>query len=290
MELITSEILTRKPQAGSLSVFPIGDVQYTGADGSTVLSLLHTQIQRGLECDGYFIGMGDYIDFASPSNRSRLKSANLYDTATAFIDDAVHHLNHELFEKVLKPTKGRWLGLLQGHHFHKYETGKTSDMELCEWLEAPFLGTCAYRRIMLTDKNNHRIPWTIWCHHGQGGGITAGAPLLKLERMANYWDADVFLIGHQSKLVSAPIERIYPVWDGHGLPRLQHRKILLACTGSFSRGYIPHQHQGGVPQGDYVEQKMLTPVALGGIKVTFSWQVRRHNGERHLTKDITVEL
>jgi hypothetical protein len=279
---------------GEVVVLPLGDIQYTGRDGSTVRTLLKEYVQRGLDAGAWFLGMGDYTDFTSPSNRVRLAQADLYDTATAVIDNAAHHLVVELYRDILKPTKGRWLGLLQGHHFHQYRTGLTTDVELCELLEAPFLGTCAYVRVVVETgrrATSSQVPFTIWCHHGEGSGQSVGAPLLKLERMANSWDADVFLIGHQSKLVSAPIERIYPVWGGNAtLPELHHRKIILACTGSFSRGYVPHARQGRIAQGDYVEKKMLTPAHLGGVIVRLQYGTRSAQGRKKITKDIRVEL
>lgn len=293
MELATTIVVTPHERYGEVVVVPIGDLQYTGESGSTVLRLLKDTIARGLDRDAYFLGMGDYIDFASPSNRARLKTADLYDTAKKFIDESVRALNLELYQKVLAPTKGRWLGLLRGHHFHTYETGISTDNELCGWLEAPFLGTCGYVRILAMHKRSRLVSFTIWCHHGAGGGQSTGSPLLKLERQANHWDADLFLIGHQSKLVSAPIERIYPIWDGP-IPHLAHRKIMLACTGSFSRGYMVGTKQGAEPAGDYVEQKMLTPTALGAITVRFSWQRSEAkglpNGRRTTTKkDLNIE-
>jgi len=295
MELSTTCIEATR-HSGELVIIPIGDIQFTGMDGSTVVRQLKETLARGMDQGAWFLGMGDYIDFASPSNRARLGAANLYDTAKMFMDDSVRKLNLELYRELLAPTKGRWLGLLRGHHFHVYETGISSDNELCSWLETPFLGTCAYKRIVIQSKGARTASFVIWCHHGAGGGMTAGSPLLRLERQANHWDADVFLIGHQSKLVSAPLERIYPVWSGSGMPHLSHRKVMLACTGSFSRGYMAGRKQGAEASGDYVEQKMLTPTALGAITVRLSWRVLKSKSERSentgatIQKDLTIEL
>lgn len=291
MELL-SKTLTVPTYRDSAVVIPLGDIQYTGKDGSTVIKLLKETIEKGQKLGAWYVGMGDYIDPMSPSNRSRYRAANLYDTAKKFVDDAARNLTLELYEEILKPTKGRWLGLLQGHHFHQYESGMTTDMHLAELLEAPFLGTCGYMRLVVAEKRDKgaSVSYSVWCHHGEGGGSSSGSPLLKLERMANNWDADLFMIGHMSKLVSAPIERVYPIWHGTGAPRLQHRKILLACTGSFSRGYIPGNKQGRVPQGDYVEQRMLTPTHLGSVTIRLGMRRLRDGGVNTIEKQLTVEL
>jgi hypothetical protein len=50
---------------------------------------------------------------------------------------------------------------------------------------------------------------------------------------------------------------------------------------------------GRVPRGDYVEQKMLTPAALGGIKIKIKaqWVGQEHNHrDRHWNPEIEVTL
>jgi hypothetical protein len=70
-----------------------------------------------VEQGAYFIGMGDYIDFMSPSNRARFQNAGLYDTTVKSVDDKARSLVEDLWLKALKPSKGRWLGLLEGNQY-----------------------------------------------------------------------------------------------------------------------------------------------------------------------------
>jgi hypothetical protein len=288
---------------GQIVVVPLGDIQWAGQDSSTAMTPLKKAVNDAMEMGAWFIGMGDYGDFLSPSNRQRLYAAGLYDTAGKVIDEAAHNLNRELYQEVLAPTKGRFLGLLQGHHFHVYKTGKTTDMEMCEWLEAPFLGTCAVKRLVVerkaTDYSAAITSFQIWAHHGAGGGETVGAMLNKLEKMANHWeDIDCFLVGHANKLGGAPIERMNMQWDTNTGPRLTHRKIALACTGSFSRGYKQGSKVGDIPQGDFVEQKMLRPTAIGSVIARFKWRIEKTatngttksgNRRQAIHKDVTIE-
>jgi hypothetical protein len=226
--------------------------------------------------------MGDYVDFASPSNRQRLASAALYDTANDVIELSAANLVKELYERALKKSTGRWLGLLEGHHYYQYSTGITTDMELCSLLKTQHLGNCAYVRLLFrshhTESSEGRFgSLTLWVHHGAGSGQRAGSPLNRLDQLPIYWDADVYLMGHQSKKAAAPIQRVEPVWAGRGEPRLKHRNIVIAATGSFSRAYMVGNRHGRVPRGDYVEQKMLNPAALGGIKIKIR-PIWRHMG------------
>lgn len=289
MELVSHVIPAKLNE--DILIMPVGDIQWSGRDSEVAMGMLQRHIAWGVERGAYFLGMGDYIDFMSPSNRLRQAQAALYDTALKTIDDKAHSLVEDLWLKALKPSRGRWLGLLEGHHYHEYRDGTTTDQELAKLLDAPFLGSSAFVRLMLQMTKTQRGGVTIWCHHGVGGGITLGAPLNKLERLLAAWEADIYLIGHHHKKVAGPIDRVEMVSGGNGAkPRLVHRTKIIACTGSFLKGYGTGDKQGGTPRGGYVEQKMLNPVALGGVllKIRPRWDAAdRNSGWR---PDMNVEL
>ena len=288
MELISHNIKVGR-RKGEVLVLPIGDIQWVGKQGETALKLLKRHIQWGVDNGAWFLGMGDYIDTFSPSNRTRLKGAALYDTAMGAIDDMARILVKELYTEALAPSKGRWLGLLEGHHFHEYREGFTSDQELCQLLNAPFLGTCAYVRLVLSHgKSGHMGKILIWCHHGYGSGRRIASPLNVLDQISNYWEADIYLIGHQSKKVAAPLDRCEPVWDSNGC-RLIHRTKILACTGGFMRGYMVGSKEGNIPRGNYVEKAVLSPVALGGVLVKIRSRWLRKQGQDLWLPDLSVE-
>ncbi len=260
MELVSYEV-PWKP----ITLAPLGDIQWAGRKAEIAWEPLKRHIDKALARDAWFIGMGDYIDFMSPSNRQRLASANLYDTALNTVDDKALELVHTLYEALLKPTTGRWLGLLEGHHFSQLSTGSTTDQKLCELLKARFLGTAALVEIVFVYSGRptgHARTFVVWAHHGFGGGRSAHAPILKLETLSAYWDADLFLMGHMTKRGYAPINRV----RGHFRakpPRLEHREIHLVGTGGWLKGYAEHRRQGKVPRGNYVEVSGMNPVALG---------------------------
>lgn len=268
-------------------VMPLGDIQL-GAEGCDE-NKLRGYIEWGIAHNAYFLGMGDYVDVASPSNRLALRSAALYDSVEDALEDAAENAVQR-YLKLVAGTEGRWLGLLEGHHFYEFRDGTTSDTRIAQALKAPFLGSCAFLRLRFQGRSSsqERISCTIWCHHGQGGGIKVGAPLTKLENLMHAFDADVYLIGHQHKLVAAPIDQLYMT---RRKPfTIRHRTKILACTGSFLRGYTAGSKRGLRAQGGYVERKMLTPVALGGI-VLHIRPVRTSAGGREETRlDLNVEL
>lgn len=263
MELVTYKIPARKGGNEPVVIHPIGDIQWTGEKGSTAIDALRREIDRTLALNGYFIGMGDYIDFMSPSNRQRKRAAALYDTAEDVIDDKAMDLVHELYDVALRPTKGRWLGMVEGHHFSELKTGDTTDQRLCQLLDARFLGTSALIRFQFQIWCRHGNI-VLWVHHGTGSGQKACAPLNKLENLAPYWGGvDVFLMAHTTKSPVVPINRVYPRWHGNGAPDLIHKKVYFVSTGGYSKAYSQGHMQGRVPRGDYAEQRMLNPSVIG---------------------------
>src|SRR5688572_5995298 len=180
MELVSRTIDCSTRQGDEVLLMPIGDIQWYGDERAIALKMLRRHIEWGVANNAYFIGMGDYVDTFSPSNRERLRSAALYDTAREAVDKLTHDLVEEIFERALKPSVGRWLGLLEGHHLHEYMDGTTTDQHLCRLLKAPFLGSSAYVRLVLRRQGASSVPVLIWSHHGVGGGTSLSGPLNQL--------------------------------------------------------------------------------------------------------------
>jgi hypothetical protein len=252
-------------------VWYIGDLQWSGNRNSMALDRLTQTIKDALEAEKHgrtvrFIGMGDYIDFASPSNRARLKSANLYDTASDVIDDKALDLTHEIYKLALEPTKGKWLGMVEGHHFHELKDGTTTDMRLCEMLGAEFFGTTGLINLqfMRQSKGHQQIGCTIWFAHGTGNGQTGYYPIMRLEKKAAEWEqVDVLAMGHTSKCALEFQNKVYPRWQVRGAPDLSHRKVILIGSGGYSKTYVEGAMQGRVPRGGYAEQRMLNAAIIG---------------------------
>jgi hypothetical protein len=295
VELATFKVLRKLQNHAPVVIAPIGDIQWAGERGATSKDLLRRHLDRCLELDAWYVGLGDYIDFMSPSNRQRMRSAALYDTAEDVVDDKALELTWELFEKFLKPTTGRWLGMLHGHHYTLLRSGETTDQRLCQMLETRFLGTSAYIRLQFSTPNsNDRSNITLWAHHGCGGGQKAGAPLGKIEDMAaSFPGADIYIMGHTTKSPVAPIERIYPRWHGQGAPDLVHKRVYLVNSGGFARSYQHGAKQGNVPMGLYPEQGMMRPASLGApiVRITPAhYWGKKKNGTGTWAPTISVEL
>ena len=277
-----------------LDIWFIGDIQWSGDENTVAVSYLKETIAHALaaEAQGHivrFIGMGDYIDFASPSNRSRLKAANLYDTAGDVIDQKALSLVYEVYD-FLKPTKGKWLGLVEGHHFHEMKDGTTTDMRLCEMLKAEFFGTTGLLNVQFRrETSDQQIGLVIWFAHGTGSGQTGYYPLTRLEKKSAEWErVDVFAMGHTTKKVMEYQNRVYPRWSP--VRDLAHRKVILVGTGGYSKCYVEGAKQGRVPRGGYAEQKMLHSSIIGSPVVhARPYATRQGGGQKSLGLDLTAE-
>lgn len=293
MELIQAPIRrsTSHHQFNEIRIMFLGDFQWAGKKAhGTALGELQDTIASGLAQRCYFIGMGDYIDFASPSNRARLQSAQLYETSAQVIDDKALELTHEIFELALKPTIGRWLGLVEGHHFYQLSTGDTTDMRLCGWLKAPFLGTCGVIRTIFQRSKSSSITATIWVHHGHGNGQTGYYPLARLEKTyADQESVDVLAIGHTTKMGALAKNRVGYRWSSRQAGEAYHRKVYLIGTGGYSRSYIEGCREGRVPRDGYALKKMLGPSVIGSPTLILRPRREMIRGDRHVL-DLRVEV
>ena len=285
MEIIKFYLPSVKPFA----IAPLGDIQWNGDPHEIDCGGLERHIARCLEENAYFLGMGDYIDFASPSSRQRLLSSGAYDGPMKKLDDVADHLVREVYTRFLKPTTGRWIGMLEGHHFWGYRSGETSDMKLCRLLKTVHLGTEAGIEVCYAKEGSLKL----WAHHGFGAG-SEGALLNKLKLQAADWEGvRVFLMGHMTKLASTVIPKLTFVNAPSG-PVLTEVRVILAGTGGWSKGKILARRDGVVPRGNYVEQAGMRPVSLGApiIRCT-GW--RTHGGppmshDTHRTRVLNPQL
>jgi len=267
-EVIVPFTTERKP----VYVIPFGDIHYSS-------KLCHREkFDEWCEWaaqkeNAYFLGMGDYDDLGSTSERKLLNSKDLHEATIETLDELYLRHTWELCEK-LQFMKGKLIGLMEGNHYGEFQSGITTTQKMCDILGAKYLGVNAFIRLTLRQtsaKSKHSCSVDIWAHHGKGAARLAGGSLNTVEAMVNASESDIYLMGHDHKKSVAYATRLYLGESNRGVPKLKERKILLARTGSFLRGYVP----GKV---SYVADRALSPSNLGTIKIELT--PRRH-GERH---------
>lgn len=270
-----------------VTLCPIGDIQWAGDRRDLAFDMLRRHIDLCLQqVNPLFLGMGDYVDFASPSNRQALRQAPIYDTARRVINDAAAQLADEVYELILKPTKGMWVGLHSGHHLYPLFSGGNTDIRLCEMLDAAYLGPAkAITFIDFKDKT-HTQTVTLYSEHGDGYGKKATRPLDMLEALsAHYETVDIFCMGHHTKKGKADGVRMAPIRPKRGSPRLKHRELHYVATGGWTKGYRENTIT-------YVEQRGYSPVQLGAplIHIRPHWRNSTSLGTSVWEPGIRVEV
>ena len=274
MEAVSVSLETRDsllyPGKQEAIIIPIGDVQLgprlRGQPRAAHLKRLKRVLDWGVEHGAYFVGMGDMADVASPSNREALRAARLYDTVRDTLEQGAESTLEELKE-LLEPTRGRWLGMVEGHHLWPFEDGTTTDTRLADFVGCRFLGSAGLITARLPAEGQHKQPiLKISAWHGEGGGGTLGAPLSKLERMVGDREADIYMMGHYHKALAAKKPRLGSIGgERGGDPRIVHKDLLLVVTGSFMRSYLQGSKRDGRAGGGYAEKAGMSPAALGVI-------------------------
>ncbi len=266
MELITYEPkkLIRTDQLWEpVLLVPTGDWQL-GADGFWEEGLREYLRDCVREANGspiLMLGMGDYADMLSPSNRRKVANAGLYDrTLDALASEAKRDKDRILALIRKEIPEGEWIGMVEGHHYFPFDDGTTTDTQLCQELGTTFLGDCAVIHIKFTLNYSTTKTVKLWVHHGEG----SATPMNKLAKIAAEWEGiDMFLMGHTPHIEAKVKGRIYTTDAG----TVKHRYVRLVGTGGWLRGYTQGSRKDGRAQGNYVEQGMLPPCPLGGVKV-----------------------
>lgn len=222
-----------------------------------------------------YIGMGDYVEVASTSERHILNSG-LHDSTITFQDKMHRELAMELAHK-LKFMKGRVIGMLGGNHYYQFADGTTSDHVLCSMLETKYLGCMSVTRLNINYGNNKKV-LDICAHHGTGGGKRTGSSVNNVEDLRNVAFADIYLMGHDHKKWVAPGS----VLHFHGKSgELQSRDLMFARTGSFILGHLNGRKS-------YVTDAGRGPVPLGWISIDIRLTRRTMpNGRTSLLLDLT---
>lgn len=289
LEAATAFKGTHLPWSETL-IIPIGDIQLQQNRKLVDIERLKSVIDYGVKHNAFFIGMGDFIDMESPSNRSALKFSGIYDSVVDAIDAKAQELEDEL-KKIFKPTIGKWLGLVQGHHYHEYQDGTTTDTRFANYLETKFLGDVGIIHLPFKPKGDKkRMPTIdIYVTHGNGGGASPTSALNKLVQFSKGFIADIYLTGHHHKVSALSLARIKAVFPKYtyGVEGwLEEEPYYLASTGSFLKGYLQGSQRDGRAQGTYPEKANMNPLALGAIKIKLRPII--NNG---FTKvDISVEV
>ena len=87
---------------------------------------------------------------------------------------------------------------------------------------------------------------------------------MELNLLPHWPTVDIFNVAHCHRAGGVKMESMIPVFGKH--PTLKGKQRILGVTGGWLRGYVVgNKGPGGRPKGNYIEQGIMPPVALGGI-------------------------
>lgn len=242
-----------------ITLIPFGDVHRDSnlhADAEWKEFLAHARKKK----NALFLGMGDYTDGVSTSERQVINCGGLHDTTSKSLEKFYKGVVGGL-AKELDFMRGRLLGMLGGNHYVSFIDGSNSDNLLCQALGAKFLGVCSFVRVIFEFEGRGQTTATldIFAHHGKGGGQTPGATFNTLEKMLAGADADIYVMGHDHRKGCIPSTPRLRLVQSNGSLRVREREPWLGRTGSFLKAYEPDTVSYNVDAG-------RSPCALGWIE------------------------
>lgn len=264
--MIRKEVNLSKLKPGkSVFIAPFNDIHYNTEECDKdrfhrYLAWGEKQIAKGNRLIG--IGLGDYNDILSPSERAALVSAKggygLHETSLVQIDKWIEGITLN-FANAMKCWQGQIEMLLEGHHYMCYSMmsknrgirGKSNTEHLCSLLGSTYGG-----QLGIIDLNfGDGLHLVVVATHGYGGARTPGARVIKRVRMNEVYDGDLYLMAHDNTKMAISDNVLKHIGG-----KYVAKKRTYCGVGSFQRAYPDNE-----PSGGYVEAIMLPPSDLGAV-------------------------
>lgn len=229
------------------------------------------------------LGMGDYFDFASTSERKALRNADLHEGTDSMFDSMAKEHADKFVEEIWF-MKDRLLGLVEGNHYAEFADGTTSTMYMAEKLGVPYLGCFCIVQLRF-EIDSVRANYDIVAYHGKGAARLVGGSLNAVQYMAESIEADLYLMGHDHKKPASPADRIVPYYNRKtNQLDLHHRTIHFARTGGYLRAFVK-----GMPS--YIADAGNGALPLGGIEISIKPSRPRNDvGLKKIHLDVRVTI
>jgi hypothetical protein len=251
----------------------LGDIHF-GSDDISLSHLKDAIAEINDTPNAYWIGMGDYIDFARATARRYLQAYTGDETSLRILDKIAGDFELDLWQRYLKPIAPRCLGLIEGNHTWITDHGISTAQRLSERMGCPYLSDMGGLNLSIRAKNGkHLKTLKIVAHHGDFGGSasTPGGDLNSMVRHGQAWLVDVNLFAHSHKKVA--YHQPVLTWATRGKLEIEEIPHVYVRTGSFTRAYRETDERGR-----YTERKMLNPAELGHVAITVQFYQEKSEG------------
>lgn len=213
--------------------------------------------------NSYYFGMGDYMDFASVSEKKKMFAAGLHETT---IDkfDMMAEADNRKFAQEIKQMRGKLLGLIEGNHHWQLTNGMTSTEDLAKRMDCQYLGWLCHYSLKIRYANQTMTTIHISACHGKAGGKTMGATLNQLSDLKQVFPvADIYAMGHDHRRLADPEVVLIPT-ECNGVWKVKQKEQMFLRSGSFLKSYEPEV-------AGYQALKLYRPSNLGATKITINF-------------------
>ena len=234
----------------------------------------------------FFIGMGDYHDFASTREKRYLSSegGDLHSSTSNLLDGIAEKHNRDLADE-LSFMRGRLLGLIEGNHSWRFENGKTSTEDLAERLDTKDMGwLCHYTTILHnTAGHSYNIAVHYILCHGKAGGKTFGITVNQVGDLKSIFPiADVYVMAHDHQRIAHPVSVLIPIKCRDGY-QIKQKRQLLCRAGSFMKAYQDQSNS-------YEIFRLYRPSDLGALKIIISFVRNQSDDKDKMMLNIVAEI
>jgi len=202
----------------------------------------------------YYIGVGDIMDDIIAIDKRYAKSQD--DTEG---DDIIDQQIEKAYS-LLSPYKEKIIGLGEGNHERTIagKNGTNPIKRLCKELGCEYLGYSFLVRLVFHENNARFRHVIIYGNHGWGGGSrTEGGSLTKYAKTIGYYDADIYLFGHDHTLVTKPSPRLSLVGE-----KLIAKDRHICICGTFLKTVSVDENP------TWAETRGFNPARIGGVTIS----------------------
>jgi len=241
-----------KSRKDQFTIYPIGDIH------AGTVHCAESEIKKLVKAIGedplaLWIGMGDYGDLITPHDprwdieviSPWVERSNVAESQRVWL------------RNLLKPIAPKCIGLLGGNHEDSIRRYNAQDihLDLCRDLSVPYLGYSCFIRFLFkrvrAEGEVHSFVGVF--QHGSGAAQTEGGKIMRLKKLMDSFDADIYAMGHLHDIVTDSLAQLYPDQSG----KIKQKIRVGAITGSWMRTYS----QGLRP--NYAEMRGYYPTMIG---------------------------
>lgn len=255
MEVIIKRIVYKRPDI--FYIYPFFDA-HLGAIESAEKHL----VKKVEECAnrgqyGLAIGGGDWHDcITSKDWRWRTNGLAAW-VEKRNIVDSQRRRSEEIFNPLVE--QNQLIAIGTGNHEEEIHKRHDDDIirNVCRDMNVPYAGYSCF--IILQFERAGKVTHSLTIHswHGAGSAQSEGARLMRLVRLVNDIEADIYLMGHLHAMTSHTPDRLI---QRNG--RVRSIKLAATICGSWLKTYA-QPHEDEILDPSYGEEKGYKPSRIG---------------------------